>query len=167
MVTRVTHILGTIILKKIVIVLIASFALLIGLWTQQTLKVDFTSLDGQEHRWSNSQGRWTVVNYFAEWCAPCLREMPELNHFYQQYDHVNIFAISFDPLGNKQLLGLQQKYDIQFPIIDRLYFMPWERPPNTLPTTYILDANGKVQKQLKGEQSAEKIMHTINMLKGL
>jgi thiol-disulfide isomerase/thioredoxin len=148
--------------------LTASLALLLGLWTKQNLRVDFTSLDGQEHRWSHSQGNWTVVNYFAEWCAPCLREIPELNHFYQQHnDDVNMFAISFDPLNNEQLLALQQKYNIQFPIIDKLNSMPWNRPPNALPTTYILDADGKVQTQLKGEQSAEKLIHTINVLKGL
>lgn len=155
-------------MKKIVIILTASLALLLGLWTKQNLRVDFTSLDGQEHRWSHSQGNWTVVNYFAEWCAPCLREIPELNHFYQQHnDDVNMFAISFDPLNNEQLLALQQKYNIQFPIIDKLNSMPWNRPPNALPTTYILDADGKVQTQLKGEQSAEKLIHTINVLKGL
>lgn len=143
-------------------------SLLVGLWTQQNLKIDFVSLDGQEHRWSNSQGKWKVVNYFAEWCAPCLREIPELNHFYQQYnDAVDIFAVSFDPLNKQQLSSLQQKYDIQFPIINNLNTMPWAQPPSSLPTTYIIDAHGKVQKQLKGEQSALKLMQTINALKAL
>tara|TARA_R110002167_G_scaffold21275_1_gene77508 strand:- start:433 stop:900 length:468 start_codon:yes stop_codon:yes gene_type:complete len=155
-------------LKKIVIFLAASLALLLGLWTQQALKVDFATLDGQGNSWSNSQGKWKVVNYFAEWCAPCLREIPELNQFYQLHnDEIDIFAVSFDPLSNEQLSALQQKYDIQFPIIGRLNTLPWERPPNSLPTTYILDADGKVQKQLKGEQSAEKLIQTINTLKGL
>jgi thiol-disulfide isomerase/thioredoxin len=155
-------------LKKIVIALTALVALLVGLWTQQSLKVDFTTLDGQEHRWSDSQGNWKVVNYFAEWCVPCLREMPELNHFYQQYnDEVSIFAVSFDQLSKEQLMALQQKYDIQFPIIDRLNTLPWGRAPNSLPTTYILDADGKLQKQLKGEQSVQKLIQTINELKAL
>ena len=155
-------------MKKIVILLAALLALLVGVLTQQNLKVDFTTLDGQEQRWSHSQGNWKVVNYFAEWCAPCLREMPELNHFYQQHnDEINIFAVSFDPLNKQQLETLQLKYDIQFPIIDKLNTLPWGRPPNSLPTTYILDADGKVQKQLKGEQSAEKLIQTINLLKTL
>jgi thiol-disulfide isomerase/thioredoxin len=155
-------------LKKIVIIFAALLALLVGLWTQQSLKVDFTTLDGKGDRWSHSQGNWTVVNYFAEWCAPCLREMPELNQFYQQHnDEINIYAVSFDPLSKEQLTALQLKYDIQFPIINSLNTLPWNRPPNSLPTTYILDADGKVQKQLKGEQSAEKLMQTINVLKTL
>ena len=146
----------------------ASLALAVGLWTQHYLKVDFTTLDGQEYRWSNSQDSWKVVNYFAEWCAPCLREMPELNHFYQQHNHdISIFAVSFDPLNKEQLIDLQQKYDIQFPIISKLDILPWGQPPNSLPTTYIIDAAGKVRKQLKGEQSAEKLIQTINALKAL
>jgi thiol-disulfide isomerase/thioredoxin len=155
-------------LKKIVILLAALMALLVGVLTQQNLKVDFTTLDGQGQRWSHSQGNWKVVNYFAEWCAPCLREMPELNHFYQQHNkEIDIFAVSFDPLNKEQLTTLKKKYDIQFPIIDKLNTLPWSRPPNSLPTSYILDADGKVQKQLKGEQSAEKLIHTINLLKAL
>jgi thiol-disulfide isomerase/thioredoxin len=155
-------------LKKIAIISTALLALFLGLWAQQNLKYDFISIDGQQHRWSNSQGKWKVVNYFAEWCAPCLREMPELNHFHQQHSNtIDIFAVSFDPLNQEQLLDLQQKYDIQFPIIGKLNTIPWSRPPNSLPTTYILDADGKVQKQLKGEQSAEKLLETINLLKAL
>ncbi len=155
-------------MKKIVILLAALVALLVGVLTQQNLKVDFTTLDGQGQRWSHSQGNWKVVNYFAEWCAPCLREMPELNHFYHQYNYeIDIFAVSFDPLNKDQLTNLRQKYDIQFPIIEKLYNLPWDRPPNSLPTTFILDADGKVRKQLKGEQSAEKLMNTINLLKTL
>lgn len=146
----------------------ALFALLVGVWVQQSLKADFSSLDGEKHRWSDSEGKWKVVNYFAEWCAPCLREMPELNHFYQLHkENIDIFAVSFDPLDEAELTQLQQKYDIQFPIIVKLNTLPWTRPPNSLPTTYILDADGNVQKQLKGEQSVEKLIETINILKGL
>lgn len=146
----------------------ALLALLVGVLTQQNLKVDFTTLDGEGQRWRHSQGNWRVVNYFAEWCAPCLREMPELNRFYQQHNHeIDIFAVSFDPLSKEQLVTLQQKYDIQFPIINKINTLPWGRPPNSLPTTYILDASGKVLKQLKGEQSAEKLIQTINLLKTL
>jgi thiol-disulfide isomerase/thioredoxin len=155
-------------LKRIVILLAALLALLVGVLTQQNLKVDFITLDGQEQRWSHSQGNWKVINYFAEWCAPCLREIPELNRFFEQHkDEIDMFAVSFDPLNKEQLIALQQRYDIQFSIIDKLNTLPWGGLPDSLPTTYILDADGKVRKRLKGEQSAEKLIQTIKLLKAL
>ena len=150
------------------IVVIASLALLAGLWLQQLLKVDFSTLNGDTHHWVDSKGKWKVVNYFAEWCAPCLREMPELNLFHQMHqDDIDIFAVSFDPLTKEKLISLKQKYVIQFPIIESLNTLPWQQPPNSLPTTYILDADGNLRKQLKGEQSAEKLLQTIELLKAL
>ncbi|WP_299076915.1 TlpA disulfide reductase family protein [uncultured Paraglaciecola sp.] len=155
-------------MKNATLILIAILALFVGLWTQQQLKVDFSTIDGQTHRWSNTQEKWTVVNYFAQWCAPCLREIPELNKFYQQNKgDIDIIAVSFDPLSNEQLLTLQQTYDIQFPIVEKIHNLPWTQPPSSLPTTYILNEVGKVQKQLKGEQSAEKLKRTIAVLKSL
>lgn len=148
--------------------LIASLALFIGIWAQDSFKVDFVTLDEQQHRWSNTSEKWTVVNYFAEWCAPCLREIPELNHFYQQQnDDVAIYAVSFDPVNKEQLNTLKQKYLIQFPLISELNTLPWHQAPSSLPTTYILDGQGKLRKQLKGELSSEKLLQSINILKGL
>lgn len=148
--------------------MIALLSLTLGLWVQHALKFDFTTVDGQKHNWSNAEGKWTVVNYFAQWCAPCLREIPELNHFHQLNNNdIAIFAVSFDSLNNEQLLELKRKYDIQFPVAAVLNTLPWAQPPTSLPTTYILDADGLLRKQLKGEQSAEKLLQTINQLKAL
>jgi thiol-disulfide isomerase/thioredoxin len=148
--------------------LVALSALFLGLFVKHSLQYDFITLDGHKEKWSNSQGKWTVVNYFAEWCAPCLKEIPELNHFYQQTKQdTHIYAVSFDPLNSQQLIDLKSKYDIQFPILTTLNSMPWQQPPNSLPTTYILNADGQLMKQLKGEQSAEKLKQTIRALKAL
>ena len=36
-------------------------------------------IDGSSHRFNNSEGKYTLVNYWAEWCTPCRVEVPELN----------------------------------------------------------------------------------------
>lgn len=155
-------------MKFLSILIAAVLALSLGIWTNKFLRADFTTLDQQDYKWADQEDKWTVVNYFAEWCAPCLRELPELNHFHQQYaDEVSIYAVSFDPLSQEQLLGLKLKYDIQFPFIQSMKNMPWQSPPSSLPTTYIIGPDGKLKTQLKGEQSADKLKQTIDTLKGL
>lgn len=41
-------------------------------------------LDGHLHKASDSRGKWLVINFWATWCAPCLKELLELERFYQQ-----------------------------------------------------------------------------------
>ena len=150
-------------------VLVAFSALLVGVMTHQARQTDFITLENENLNWTNNQGKWTVVNYFAEWCAPCLREIPELNDFYQQNrQNINMFAVSYDPLNEIQLAQLQKKYAIGFPIITTFRTsIPWDKPPSSLPTTFILNPKGELIKQLKGEQSADELLQTVETLKRL
>ena len=48
---------------------------------------------------SDLEGRWLVVNYWADWCPPCIKEMPELTSFYNDNkEEVLVLAFNFDEL---------------------------------------------------------------------
>ena len=38
---------------------------------------------------------WLVINYWADWCPPCLKEMPELVEFANQNKDINVYAFNF------------------------------------------------------------------------
>ena len=40
--------------------------------------------DGGSLRFAERTGQWLVINYWAEWCAPCREEIPELNELHDQ-----------------------------------------------------------------------------------
>jgi thiol-disulfide isomerase/thioredoxin len=154
--------------KKIIISLVCSLAVVLGVFFNLSNRADFTSLDGVDYRWGSLQGNWLVVNYFAEWCAPCLREIPELNKFYaENKEQLAMFAVSFDALSHAQLSELQKKYNIQFPVIQHLDGDTPMGRPNSLPATFIIGPDGRVAKQLLGEQSAESLTTALNILKSL
>src|SRR5690606_39371150 len=74
-----------------------------------------TLADGQRQALDDYEGRWLVVNYFAEWCAPCLRELPLLNALSEAAEPA-VLAVSFDALPAQALGELQQKYRMLMPV---------------------------------------------------
>lgn len=155
-------------LRKSLGVLLSLSALGAGILAFNAQRTDFTTLDGADYQWQNLRGQWLVINYFAPWCAPCLREIPQLNQFHRQnQQRVKLFGISFDGESEQQLAAMQQQYNIQFPLIAKLKSqMPMSRP-KSLPATYLIAPDGTVAKHLLGEQSAASLEEAIGYLERL
>ncbi|ART81027.1 TlpA family protein disulfide reductase [Oceanisphaera avium] len=115
-----------------------------------------TLADGQQQTLSDYKGQWLVVNYFAQWCAPCLREMPLLNELANQ-DAPAVLAVSFDVLSSEKLQQLSQQYKMTMPIAAKLSGdWPFDSP-RALPTTLLLDPKGKLVASHQGELHPEDI----------
>lgn len=122
-------------------------------------RIDFHTDTAGEQRWSELEGGYVIVNYFAEWCAPCLRELPELNEFHEEHaGEVTLLGVSFDPLTNAQLAALKEKHQIEFPLVqtEPAPVLPFERP-KMLPATYIVKPDGSVEGPLLGEQTIDSL----------
>jgi thiol-disulfide isomerase/thioredoxin len=120
----------------------------------------FEAVSGQSYSWKSE--KWTLVNYFAEWCSPCLEELPELNHLAQGGD-LRVFGISYDRLSDQEIKDLITNYKIQFPVLktSSLETLPLSLPA-VLPTTYILSPNGEVVDVLHGKVTEEGIKSLLD-----
>ena len=67
--------------KLIGIIGLMAFSVIAGFVGYQYTKADFVTTDGTTYQWQELEGNWVIINYFAPWCVPCLREMPELHEF--------------------------------------------------------------------------------------
>lgn len=103
------------------------------------------------------EGRWLVINYWAEWCGPCRKEIPELNRLAEelQAQQVTVLGVNFDALQGEELRTAAEQLGIRFTV---LASDPAPRlglaPSQVLPVTWLVDPQGRVREQLSGEQTA-------------
>jgi thiol-disulfide isomerase/thioredoxin len=131
------------------------------------------TLDGKIFRWSDYRGKWVLINYWASWCAPCRKEIPELNAFYQAHKKdVVVLGVNYNQemvLGKNYAQSLSELHrtvsavGIQFPVLrtDPAQSLGINEV-ESIPTTYLIDPNGKLQTPLLGAQTQrdlERIMH--------
>ncbi len=131
-------------------------------------RVDFYLLDGESKQLSDYQGRWLVVNFWAEWCAPCLAEIPELNklHAVGEQENWQIIGVSYDPLDNESIKEIVEKWNIQYPVLASTPnpILPFALP-SQLPSNYILNPEGELVAQVKGEQTFESLSKLLKNLR--
>jgi len=118
------------------------------------------TLDGESVR---TEGRVLLVNYWAEWCAPCREEIPELNQFYREHrDQVLVLGINFDRLPAAQVKEQAKKFAIEFPLLAAAPEGRWGQPtPQVLPSTFVIDRSGQWRKTLVGPQTAESLAEAV------
>lgn len=109
-------------------------------------------------------GRWLVVNYWAEWCSPCRREIPDFNQLDKQLqgEGVSVVGINYDQLSDAELLQSTQDLGITFPVLTNPSAQQLDLPmPIGLPTTYIISPDGKIVSTLIGKQTEDSILSLL------
>ena len=127
-------------------------------------KPDYELFGGSKGNKSDFLGKWLVVNYWADWCPPCIKEMPELESFYNQNkDKALVLAYNFDRLEGEELKDQIKRFKVNVPSImtDPGLLFGWETPPS-LPATYILTPEGKLVETLIGPQTRNSLEEIIS-----
>ncbi len=99
-------------------------------------------------------GQWLVINYWAEWCKPCAEEIPELNALDQRYSQVTVLGVNYDGASGPALKQQEEKLGVEFGTLktDPSGILGIPRP-RVLPTTLILNPEGKLAATLVGPQT--------------
>jgi peroxiredoxin len=113
-------------------------------------KADFTLAEPDGKTWSlkEQRGKVVVVNFWATWCPPCRKEMPDLDSLYQQFKDQGlvILAISDEPAGTVKPFVAQEK--VTYPILlDAEGKVHQEFQVGGIPKTFVYDRTGKLVAQ--------------------
>lgn len=128
--------------------------------------VDFTlpRLGGGEISLSDYRGSWVVVNYWATWCAPCRKEMPELSQLHDGRDDITVLGLAFEDTDEEAFETFLTEFHASYPVLLVDVYQPPEPfgSPKVLPTTIILDPQGRAVKAFLGPVTREMIEQFID-----
>ena len=126
--------------------------------------VDFVDTGGNSYRYSDMQGKWQVINYWATWCAPCIREIPELIRLDENNDNVVVFGVNFDSPEGDEIARQIEKMGITFPIyLEDPHVRLGIQMPEVLPTTVLMDPEGKIAGVLVGPQTEATLLFAMGV----
>ena len=122
-----------------------------------------TTLDGSEYDLAARRGKWVVVNYWATWCNPCLKEMPELSALAAMREDIEVLGLAFEEIEPAEMKAFLDKHPVVYPIaIIDTYAPPadFDVPPG-LPMTYLIAPDGRIAQKILGPVTAADIEQII------
>ena len=107
--------------------------------------------------WSLAErrGKWVVVNFWATWCTPCLKEIPELDAFDKAREDVEVIGLAYEEIERPDMEAFLKEHAFSYPIalVDVYKGLPDFPIPKGLPMTYVIAPDGKVARQFLGPVS--------------
>ncbi len=133
--------------------------------------INLVDLKGQTHSLKAQQGKWLLINYWATWCPPCLKEIPHLIDAVQLLENVQVLGVSSENISPSRLKQFVEGQMINYPVImlrggqqDHVHKQAFLRKypsPRGLPTTYLIDPQGRLVHRHEGAININQIEELI------
>lgn len=132
--------------------------------------VEGTTLSGGPLRLADLKGKVVVVNFWASWCAPCRAEAPALQKVYSEKKDAGVEFVGVDMREASEESGraFVRTYGIGYPNLydkdGRVTLAFREIPPSAVPSTLVLDRQGRVAVRVIGATSYSKLSPLVTRL---
>jgi len=103
-----------------------------------------------------SEGKLTLVNFWAEWCEPCKELMPRLQDLYLRRgaDGLRVIGVHEPDLSVDQVRDFLRPLNVTYPILRQSRKRAAEWGVTVLPTSYLVDAEGRIVRRYAGARRA-------------
>ncbi|WP_425497804.1 TlpA family protein disulfide reductase [Lysobacter arvi] len=126
-------------------------------------KLVISTVEGQPYDLAARRGKWVVVNFWATWCKPCLKEMPELSALDAMREHIEVVGLAYEDISPDDMKVFLKLHPVVYPIAVVDTFNPPAdfATPRGLPMTYLIAPDGRVADKFLGPVTAKDIEAAI------
>ncbi len=133
--------------------------------------------DGKPQRLDKLKGKWVVVNFWATWCAPCVKEIPDIAEFAKEQaalgDRTRVIGIAVDwdetgkrDFDEKKIKAFAKKLNHHYPLVladDKLEKVFGKI--KGMPTTIIYDPDGEIAYKRTGTVTKALLTEIVSRVK--
>lgn len=121
-------------------------------------EIAYLKLDGTPARLSDLRGRVVLVNLWATWCGPCVREMPDLARLAATYDALGLTVVALSDEDETTVLPFVERTATESIVgLADLGGLPdpYARASSTRPVTFLIARDGTLKRLVVGGQTYE------------
>ena len=149
--------------KLFISAFVFTFMIIVVVKEAGAIEYELPDTNGQIQSLDQYKGKWLIVNYWATWCNTCIKELPELIDFHENNDvNAVVVGINFETIERNRLKEFVNSRTIPYTVLNT---EPVEKTPlgpvPVLPTTYIINPQGKVVAGSSGIVTRENLENYI------
>ncbi|HEY6941056.1 TlpA disulfide reductase family protein [Dokdonella sp.] len=115
--------------------------------------LSIATLDGKTFDLSAQRGRWVIVNFWATWCSPCIKEMPDISAWVGAHaKEASAIGIAWEDTEREEIDAFVKKHPVSYALAQGDVYNPLPdfEVPRNLPLTYVIAPDGTVAKKFTG-----------------
>jgi thiol-disulfide isomerase/thioredoxin len=135
----------------------------------QLWKAPLQNADGTRQNLAAFKGKPIVVNFWASWCGPCVKEMPTLAAMHREYEKKGITFVGLGVDSEKNVNDFLKKVPVDYPIYIAGFggadlARSFGNGAGALPFTVVIDSKGVVRSTKLGEIDPKELKQTLDAL---
>lgn len=122
--------------------------------------------DGSEMTFDGTRGTVTLVNFWATWCAPCKKELPDLVELHRAYGDRGFAVVGVATDRTPNAAGLVAEFVQQYSIPYQILLSTQEmedafRNVRMMPTSFLVDRDGRILQTIVGIRTKAQLEELI------